>query len=232
MRIIKRLINEDYILLDEQQYVAITSLLAHKNDYIRTKAESVLLESFLLKCKRTIAKFFVPSILYYNKYKHHPIIYIADDVTIPTLSIVQRRRIYKFLLHSMATVSQFNVINEMSNEIFAKILNEQLVSCSDVLSDCVDIIGLFLQNLGESSDSNTPAQEALLRAVVEKKRAVAVTKYHDYQMVIKKFLIKLLNVALQIHRVDHLLRPELIKIVLRVTTVLFAEVKVSVTKNL
>lgn len=222
MRIIKKLINEDYILLDEQQYVALTSLLAHKNEYVRTKAESVLLECFLSKCKQTIAKFFVPSILYYNRYKHHPIIYMSDDAMIVTLSATQRRRIYQFLLESMAISAQFSVINEISNEILGKILDGSLIQCAEVLADCVSVIGVFLQGLGKDIDNKT--QEKLLRAVVEKRKSSMETRHHQFEKLIKNFLIKLLNVAFQIHEVDGALRPELVKITIRVTAVLFAEV--------
>lgn len=176
-----------------------------------------------MKCKRTIAKLFVPSILYYNKYRHHPIIYVSNEIIIPTLSVEQRKIIYKFLLESMEMVAQFHVINEISNEIIAKILNGELMNCVDLLSDCVDIIGLFLRSLGEESQSNT-TQEKLLKGVVEKKKSVTTTKYHNYQMIIKNFLMKLVNMAFQIHLVDELLRLKLIKIVLRTTATLFAEV--------
>lgn len=227
LRIINRLINEDYILLDEQQYIALTALIAHKNEYIRTKSQDILLESFLLKCKKTIAKFFVPSVLYYNKYRHHPIIYISEDVLIPTLSIGQRKQIYKVLLDSMAINSQFNVINEISNEFLAKILDGKLIHCATVLADSVSIIGLFLHNLGEDGELNYKTQEKVLKTIVDKKKTVttASTKYHDYVMVIKNFLIKLLNVTLQINLVDISLRSDLIKIVLRVTKLLVAEVR-------
>lgn len=227
VRIINRLINEDYILLEEQEYVALTSLLAHKNDYIRMKIEKILAESFLLKCKRTIAKFFVPSILYYNKYKHHSVIYVNDDAILFTLSAAQRRRIYKFLFDSMAITAQFNVINEITGEIFEKILRGSLINCADLVVDCVAIVEIFLPHLGEDGEINRTAQEKLLKEIkglVEKKRAASATKYHEYQGVIKRFLSTLMNVTFQIHLVDNTLRPDLVGVVMRSTKVFLPEV--------
>lgn len=228
VRIINQLLNEDYILLDEQQYVALTSMLAHKNDYISMKTETILLDNFLLKCKKTIVKHFVPSILYYNKYRHHPLIYIADDAVLFTLSAAQRRRIYKFLFDSMATSAQFSVINEMTMEILTKIVEGNLIYSADLIADCVAIIGLFLPHLGEEhSDLNVPAQTKLLNEIediVNKKTGVTATKYHDYQMVIKKFLLTLLNLTFQVNLVDDSLRPDLVRIVMRTTKVLLPEV--------
>lgn len=228
VRIINRLINEDYILLDEQQYVALTALLAHKNDCIRARVEKILRESFLLKCQRAIAKFFVPSIIYYNKYKHHCSIYVADDAVSFTLSAAQRRRIYDFLLNSMQTTAQFHVVNEMSSELLAKISAGTLIHCADLLADCAAVTGIFLAHLGDDcSRLNNSGQEKLLKEikdVVEKKRGVAVTKYHDHGAVIKRLLLRLLSVTFQVHLVDASLRPELIQIVMQTTKVFFPEV--------
>lgn len=228
VRIINQLINEDYILLDEQQYVALTSMLAHKNDYIRMQTEKILYDSFLLKCKQTIAKFFVPSILYYNKYKHHPVVFVSDDsVLFGTLTAMQRKRIYKFLFDSLATAAQFNVVHEMTTEILTRILDGHLIRSGALLVDCVAIVELFLPHLGEDAYLTRRLQEKLMKeikSIVEKKRTVVSTKHHDYQVVIKKLLVTLLHLTFQIQLVDSSLRPDLIKIVMRTTKVLLSEV--------
>lgn len=68
IQIVNKLVCEDYIILDDCQYVALTRILGHTNEWIKTNTEHILKENFLLKCQKIISKHFVPSIIYYNNY--------------------------------------------------------------------------------------------------------------------------------------------------------------------
>lgn len=69
VKIVHKLICEDYIIMNEGQYVILSSLLGHRDEWFRGQVEGLLREQFLPKCQRSIASYFIASIMNYNKYK-------------------------------------------------------------------------------------------------------------------------------------------------------------------
>lgn len=180
VRIINKLISEDHIVLDEQQYITLTALLAHKNDYIRMKIENILRDSFLVKCQRHITKFFVLSIIYYNKYKLHHDIHITQETISFSLSPEQRRHIYKFLFDSLVTSVQFSVVNEMTVEILTNIVEGKLIRCTNLLADCIMIIELLLENVKDDVSLNELSDKNVLKdiqCIINRSKSGMTSKY-------------------------------------------------------
>ncbi|KAJ3643760.1 hypothetical protein Zmor_026449 [Zophobas morio] len=153
---IDRLIRDDYLKLELEQFIIFVSVLADRHVNLSDYAKQLLSENFFMSNPTLIARYFVPLIVHINGYRKHPNYRISNNgyelAQLISRSILDRRKMYDLLFNSLPIKHRFTIIYLLSTHILENMMKSR-IKVDDgfwkMIKDSIYIFKLLTSNSNE-----------------------------------------------------------------------------------